>query len=63
VDYPLEEILILCLLAVLAGADTITDIALFGRKKVALRPSSTAFTSTVRQADHLVRQNCHRCLV
>ena len=32
VDYPLEEILILCLLAVLAGADTVTDIALFGRK-------------------------------
>ena len=26
VDYPLEEILILCLLAVLAGAETVTDI-------------------------------------
>ena len=30
VVYPLEEILLLCLLAVLAGADTFTDIALFG---------------------------------
>ena len=36
VDYPLEEILILCLLAVLAGADAVTDIALFGRKKLSL---------------------------
>jgi hypothetical protein len=32
-DYPLEEILLLCLLAVLAGAETMTDIALFGCKK------------------------------
>lgn len=36
VTYPLEEILLLCLLAVLAGAETITDIALFGRKKLDL---------------------------
>jgi hypothetical protein len=27
VDYPLDEILLLCLLAVLAGAETVTDIA------------------------------------
>ncbi len=33
VCYPLDEILLLCLLAVLAGAETITDIALFGVKK------------------------------
>jgi hypothetical protein len=33
VSYPLDEILLLCLLAVLAGAETIVDIALFGRKK------------------------------
>jgi DDE_Tnp_1-associated len=36
VDYPLEEILLLCLIAILAGAETITDIALFGRKKLDL---------------------------
>jgi hypothetical protein len=36
VDYPLDEILLLCLLAVLAGAETIVDIALFGRKKLEL---------------------------
>ncbi len=30
VDYPLAEILLLCLIAVLAGAETITDIGLFG---------------------------------
>jgi len=28
--YPLEEILVLCLLAVLAGAETFVDIARFG---------------------------------
>ena len=31
--YPLEEILLLCLLAVVAGAETITEIAIFGAKK------------------------------
>ncbi len=36
VVYPLDEILLLCLLAVLAGAETFTDIALFGDKKLAL---------------------------
>ena len=30
VIYPLDEILLLCLLAVLAGAETFTDIARFG---------------------------------
>src|SRR5712691_8537244 len=34
VEYPLDEILLLCLLAVLAGAETFVDIALFGRKKL-----------------------------
>ena len=37
VDDPLEEILLLCLIGVLAGAETITDIALFGRKKLDLQ--------------------------
>ena len=32
--YPLDEVLLLCLLAVLAGAETITDIARFGDKKL-----------------------------
>ncbi len=34
--YPLNEVLLLCLLAVLAGAETFTDIALFGEKKLDL---------------------------
>jgi predicted transposase YbfD/YdcC len=34
VTYPLGEIRLLCLLAVMAGADTFTDIALFGAKKL-----------------------------
>ena len=36
VVYALNEVLLLCLLAVLAGAETFTDIALFGEKKLAL---------------------------
>ena len=36
VKYPLAEVLLLCLLAVIAGAETITDIARFGEKKLAL---------------------------
>jgi DDE_Tnp_1-associated len=32
--YPLDEILLLCLLAVLAGAETLVDIALFGPMKL-----------------------------
>ena len=36
VTYPLEEVLVLCLLAVLAGAEGFTDIARFGQKKIEL---------------------------
>jgi predicted transposase YbfD/YdcC len=36
VIYPLQEIFLLCLLAVLAGAETVVDIARFGQKKIEL---------------------------
>ena len=36
VVYPLAEVLLLCLLAVLGGAETIVDIARFGEKKLGL---------------------------
>ena len=36
VIYPLDEVLLLCLLAVLAGAEAFTDIARFGEKKLEL---------------------------
>src|SRR5580700_3620289 len=36
VIYPLDEVLLLCLLAVLGRAETFVDIALFGEKKLAL---------------------------
>jgi hypothetical protein len=36
VVYPLDEVLLLTLLATLAGAETFTDIARFGEKKPAL---------------------------
>ena len=35
VTYPLEEVLLLCLLGVLAGAESFVDIALFGTRKLA----------------------------
>jgi predicted transposase YbfD/YdcC len=34
VVYPLEEVLLLCLLAILGGAETVVDIALFGERKL-----------------------------
>jgi hypothetical protein len=36
VVYPLDEVLLLCLLAVLGGAETFVDIARFGEKKLGL---------------------------
>ena len=36
VSYPLDEILLLCLLAVLAGAECFTEIALFGVKETGI---------------------------
>ena len=53
VTYPLEEILLLCLLAVLAGAETITDIALFGRKKLDLLRRFRPFANGTPAHDHL----------
>jgi predicted transposase YbfD/YdcC len=53
VDYPLAEILLLCLLAVLAGAETITDIALFGQKKLDLLRRFRPFAKGTPAHDHL----------
>ena len=53
VTCPLEEILLLCLLAVLAGAETITDIALFGRKKLDLLRRFRPFAHGTPAHDHL----------
>jgi predicted transposase YbfD/YdcC len=53
VSYPLEEILLLCLLAVLAGAQTMTDIALFGGKKLQLLRRFRPFANGTPAHDHL----------
>ena len=53
VKYPLDEILLLCLLAVVAGADTITDIAKFGRLKLALLRRFRPFEDGTPAHDHL----------
>ena len=53
VMYPLAEVLLLCLLAVLAGAETITDIARFGDKKLALLRQFRPFAAGTPAHDHL----------
>jgi predicted transposase YbfD/YdcC len=53
VSYPLPEILLLCLLAVLAGAQTMTDIALFGCKKLELLRRFCPFANGTPAHDHL----------
>jgi predicted transposase YbfD/YdcC len=53
VSYPLDEILLLCLLAVLAGAETVTDIALFGCKKRELLRRFRPFKDGTPVHDHL----------
>jgi predicted transposase YbfD/YdcC len=53
VVYPLKEILLLCLLAVLAGAETFVDIARFGQKKIALLRRFLPFKDGTPSHDHL----------
>lgn len=51
--YPLDEVLLLCLLAVLAGAETFTDIARFGTKKLDLLRRFRPFRDGTPSHDHL----------
>lgn len=53
VAYPLDEILLLALLAVLAGAEGFTDIARFGEKKLSLLRRFRPFTQGTPSHDHL----------
>jgi len=53
VRYPLDEVLLLCLLAVIAGAEAITDIARFGEKKLDLLRRFRPFREGVPAHDHL----------
>src|ERR1700730_4951497 len=53
VIYPLEEVLLLCLLAVLGGAETFVDIALFGEKKIGLLRRFRPFRDGTPSHDHL----------
>lgn len=53
VIYPLEEVLLLCLLASLAGAETFVDIALFGSKKIDLLRRFKPFAHGTPSHDHL----------
>ncbi len=53
VKYPLDEVLLLCLLAVIAGAEAITDIARFGEKKLDLLRRFRPFREGTPSHDHL----------
>jgi predicted transposase YbfD/YdcC len=53
VSYPLDEILLLCLLAVLAGAECFTEIALFGVKKIEFLRRFRPFKDGTPAHDHL----------
>lgn len=69
-EYPLPEVLLLILLAVLAGAETFTDIARFGEKKLELLRRFRPFKNGTPAHDHLGDifatldpQAFHRCFV
>src|SRR5438552_8955551 len=51
--YPLEEMLLLCLLAVLAGAESWVEIAEFGKKKVDFLRRFRAFENGTPSHDQL----------
>jgi predicted transposase YbfD/YdcC len=53
VSYPLDEVLLLCLLAVLAGAECFTEIALFGVKKLEFLRRFRPFRDGTPAHDHL----------
>jgi predicted transposase YbfD/YdcC len=53
VTYPLDEILLLCLVAVLAGADCFTEIALFGVKKLGFLRRFRPYRDGTPTHDHL----------
>ena len=51
--YPLDEVLLLCLLAVLAGAESFVEIARFGTQKLALLRRFRAFADGMPSHDQL----------
>jgi predicted transposase YbfD/YdcC len=53
VRYPLPEVLLLCLAAVVSGAESISDIALFGRKKLDVLRRLRPFRYGAPSHDHL----------
>src|SRR5271157_4442860 len=53
ITYPLDEVLLLALLAVLAGAESFVEIARFGEKKLALLRRFRPFRDGTPSHDHL----------
>lgn len=66
VRYPLTEVLLLCLLAVLSGAETFADIANFGSRKLAFLRRFRRFASHDHLGDILATLDAEafqRCFV
>jgi hypothetical protein len=53
VSYPRDEVLLLCLLAMLAGVETFVDIARFGQKKIEVLRRFRPFRDGTPSHDHL----------
>ena len=53
VTFPLEEVLLLALLSVLAGAESLVDIARFGRMKLEFLRRFRPFLDSTPSHDHL----------
>ena len=53
ITYPLDEVLVLALLAVLAGAESFVEIARFGEKKLDLLRRFRPFRDGTPSHDHL----------
>ena len=61
VTYPLDEILLLRLLAVLAGVETFVDIALFSCKSLGLRHPAAPAIQVWRPVPFPGRRGTHDC--
>ncbi len=53
VRYPLREVLLLCLLSVLAGSETFVDIATFGKRKLGFLRRFLPYSEGTPSHDHL----------
>ena len=61
--YPLDEVLLLCLLAVLAGAECWVEIAEFGKAKIGTKPPCSMTTQHLVPFSRHMRATMNNCKV